>query len=47
MQGLAELHGYPELRIAEAEAVIFRPRAAVEVVARVKGSDWMRLLGTP
>jgi broad specificity phosphatase PhoE len=42
LQGLTLLHGYPELRIAEAEAVILRPRpdGTVQVVARVKGQDW-------
>jgi broad specificity phosphatase PhoE len=42
LQGLTLLHGYPELRIDEAEAVILRPRpdGTVQVVARVKGQDW-------
>lgn len=48
LQGLNLLHGYPELQVAEAEAVIFCPYAdrAVEAVARIKGRQWMGLLGS-
>lgn len=43
LRGLASLHGYPEMLIEEAEAVIFRPAAGgATVVARVKAQDWRR-----
>ncbi|HLF22846.1 MAG TPA: hypothetical protein VI565_02915 [Burkholderiales bacterium] len=47
LRGLAQRHGYPDLFIDEAEAVIFRPRAGTtaEVVARVKARDWKNLAG--
>ena len=40
--GLAQLHGWPRLPIAEAEAVVFRPAggAIPDVLARIKGGEW-------
>lgn len=44
--GLAKLHGYPELPIAEAESVIFRPGISpAQVLARRTGSRWAELGG--
>lgn len=40
--GLAKWHGYPRLRIAEAEAVVFKPRGdgPAEVLGTVMGNAW-------
>ncbi len=44
--GLAKLHGYPELPIAEAESVVFRPGTApARVLARRTGLQWVQLAG--
>lgn len=44
--GLAKLHGYPPLPIAEAESVVFRPGPApAAVVARLTGPQWVGLGG--
>lgn len=44
--GLAKLHGYPPLPIAEAESVVFRPGPApAAVVARLTGVQWVELGG--
>lgn len=46
LAGLAKLHGYPPLPIAEAESVVFRPGPApVAVVARRTGAQWVELGG--
>jgi phosphohistidine phosphatase SixA len=43
--GLVARHAYTELRIAEAEAIVFAPRlpGPADVVARVAGRDWRGL----
>jgi len=43
--GLTKWHGYPPLRIAEAEAVVFRPRGdgAADVLGTVAGTAWAGL----
>lgn len=42
--GLAKLHGYPPLPIAEAESVVFRPGSTpAAVVARRTGAQWVEL----
>lgn len=40
--GLAKLHGYPQMRIAEAEAVVFRPRGdgPADILGTVMGTRW-------
>ncbi|MBX3498390.1 MAG: histidine phosphatase family protein [Alphaproteobacteria bacterium] len=44
--GLAKLHGYPALPIAEAESVVFRPGTSpASVLARRTGPQWVELAG--
>ena len=46
LAGLAKLHGYPALPIAEAESVIFRPGTQPAPVAgRLTGAQWVELGG--